>query len=170
MQLRTAVKVVALGCVLLVLAGISRTRTAVWHRDDFLWADAVRTAPEKPRVHLNLGRDRALQGRYAEAVQHYLLAEAGGRDPRRGAMERHFVTAAAQNNRAHVLVASDPDAAIYLLQATAREFPWFAPAYEQLALVWCEQGKFDAATQAMRDAATWDREIRPTQCAPVLFY
>lgn len=170
MQLRTAVKVVALGCVLLVLAGISRTRTAVWQRDDFLWADALRTAPEKPRVHLNYGRDLEAQGKSAEALRHYALAEVGGHDPRRGAMERHFVTAAARNNRAHVLMPTDPAAAIYLLQTTAREFPWFAPAYYQLALVWCEQGQHAAATQAMRDAATWDREIRPTQCAPVIFY
>lgn len=163
-------KAIVVGCVLLVLAGISRARTAVWRTEGALWADALQHAHQKPRAHLNYGRTREWVGAPLEATLHYQLALAYAQDPRRGVLERRFITAAAQNNQAHVLMTEKPDEAIYLLQANVREFPWFAPSYYQLAMAWCQQSKYREASEAMLEAVRWDHDLPRMQCAPITIH
>ena len=66
---------VIVGTVILVpLVLATRARNEVWQRDVNLWTDALQKAPEKSRVHYNLGSALAREGQAGKARQAFLNA------------------------------------------------------------------------------------------------
>jgi len=66
--------------LLVALGAATWRRNRVWRTEIALWTDAAQKAPEKSRVHANLGYVLARAGRHAEALESFARAYSLARD------------------------------------------------------------------------------------------
>lgn len=148
--------------VLTLLASVTRARVWVWHDERTIWADALSQAPNKPRPLLNLGRMLERDGDYQGARTLYYRALAASFRPEHSEYTRRFAKSAAQSNLAHLLVMQQEyDQAAVLLDDVIAEWPRFAPAHYNRAVVWFVKGICDQARKEFAIALTLDHDLPP---------
>lgn len=92
-------------CVLALWAGIDLNQTIfVWNSDLTLWAHAVTVAPQKPRPHLNFGRELDVIGDLSAAEREARLARMLSFDPNRFQTQQELVREFSEINLAHILM------------------------------------------------------------------
>ncbi len=139
------------------LGALTTIRCAVWQTDAALWADALITSPEKPRVVMNDARTHELAGDVAYADRAYREVIYLSFDPRRSKYVRTFSMAAAETNLAHLAMKEGRMAsAMRLLEATLSYWPEFPYAhYNKGSILWV-YGACEAAWDEIRYAQSID--------------
>ncbi|MBI3664857.1 MAG: tetratricopeptide repeat protein [Acidobacteria bacterium] len=162
--------------VLLALSALTRQQIEVWRDPVSLWTRTLAGSPDSVVAHNNLGEALADQGRYAEAVPHFLraiqikpnhahahynlglaalregkLAEAAGRFEQAVRVEPAF--AAAHNDLANTYAALGRlEAALEHYRTALRLQPGFAEAHYNLGNLLYRQRQFAQAISHYRQA------------------
>lgn len=130
--------------VLLVWATI--VRNAVWSDELTLWDDAIKKAPNKPRLHVNLGKMLRQRGDLAQAEYHYCRA-----------LELEPDSELALINLAVCLFHMDkPEEALVLYEKVIGMNPEIAAAHYNMGITLNGLGRKDEAAAAYREALRID--------------
>jgi tetratricopeptide (TPR) repeat protein len=141
--------------VILVLVGQGHSafiRNFIWKTEESLWLDAVDKSPNLPRVHHNLGRYYGNTGQREKAIVQYEEALRLKRGPH---SETHHLT---HFNLALIYINThEEDKAIEHLQKAIEIVPYYADAYNNLAIITAKRGRYDDAYNLLIRSLTYDR-------------
>lgn len=128
--------------VLLPLGLASYDRNKIWSTPELFWADCVKKAPGKARVHNNYGVALCEVGKFQEAIGHYNTAIA---------LDAHY-----QDPLSNIAVAYSmsgrPDEAVNALKRAIRLCPNYPEAYNNIASLYIDKKEYDKAEFALNRA------------------
>ena len=120
-----------------VYAAVSMARNPDWQNNFVLWSKTVRTMPNSPLAHGNLGREYQDQGRFDEAQKQFEIAI--GLDPRDFKSYYNLGLVYYQKG--------DPVRAVQYFKRALAIYPNFFSAHYNLALLYHKQGQLDLAIE-----------------------
>jgi tetratricopeptide (TPR) repeat protein len=135
-------RAIAVGLLIVVLAGIAHQRNLVWKDELSLWMDVIQKSPKKARGYLSLGAAYAEQGMQDKAIQAFKTT-----------LTLNPGYAEAHNNLGNIYKAKG------LLEEAVQEYktavtikPDYAMAHNNLGVAYQELGRFDEAFQEYQTA------------------
>ena len=138
--------VAVLGAVVLVFAGATYFRNAVWRDEVRLWEDVAEKSPFKARAHINLGLAYDKAGRTKDAIQSYLTTLL--LDPGSAKVHNNLGTIYSRQGR---------------LEEAMREFhasidldPRFASPHYNLGNLYAKTGRYEKALLELEQAVRLD--------------
>jgi len=137
----------------LLLSGTTYFRNAVWQDDVSIWRDNVSKAPNKARIHDNLGIALGRKGRLKEAENEFRIA-----------LKINPRSSITHNNLgANYCIMGRYDEAISEFITSLKLNPNFAEAHLNLGIAYRKQGRIEKAIREFRTALDINPNLNPAR-------